>query len=289
MDEGYKNTLSPDHLERLAWFDERAGQVVPWPEPLPDKRHLATRAKGIYKPDGWDYALSIRILPGSRYEDGHPIQPPVAAGCCPTTKRETTRSFAWVHPLRWRRVRMFTPTMTVCSSGMLSTRRRVPASHARLLREYREDLFPAVLRVPAPMSRQRLYDLEPPAPLTVGRRLTHHRAFWRRIGHDNGHGFRVPRTREDYPDRFRAVAADVPYHIGDQLRRDGLGVVSVLAQLMKAERGPDVETRHPHRFRDTWEHECDQPWIEFYRRTNHGLLPFRACLVTACTDRAYDR
>jgi putative restriction endonuclease len=73
MDERYKDTLSPDHLERLVWFDEHAEQVVPWPEPLPDKRHLATRAKGIYKPDGWEYALSIRILPGSRYKDGHPL------------------------------------------------------------------------------------------------------------------------------------------------------------------------------------------------------------------------
>jgi putative restriction endonuclease len=73
MDEGYKDTLSADHLERLAWFDERAEQVVPWPEPLPDQRHLATRAKGIYKPLSWEYALSIRILPDSPYKDGHPI------------------------------------------------------------------------------------------------------------------------------------------------------------------------------------------------------------------------
>jgi hypothetical protein len=78
MDEGYKDTLSADHLERLAWFDERAEQVVPWPEPLPVKRYLATHAKGIYKPDGWGYALSIRILPDSPYKDGHPI--PISGG-----------------------------------------------------------------------------------------------------------------------------------------------------------------------------------------------------------------
>ena len=76
MDEGYKDTLSPDHLDRLAWFDERAEQVVSWPAPLPDKRHLVTRAKGIYKPGGWDYALSIRILPDSQYKDGHRIPTP---------------------------------------------------------------------------------------------------------------------------------------------------------------------------------------------------------------------
>jgi putative restriction endonuclease len=77
MDEGYDgDTLTPDHLERLRWFDERAGQVVPWPEPLPGKRHPATRAKGIYKPDGWDYALSVKILPGSKYDDGEPVETP---------------------------------------------------------------------------------------------------------------------------------------------------------------------------------------------------------------------
>ncbi len=76
MDEEYNGTLSPDHLERLAWFDERAGQIVPWPDPLPDKRHLATQAKGIYKPEGWDHALSIKILPDSPYDDGSPVPTP---------------------------------------------------------------------------------------------------------------------------------------------------------------------------------------------------------------------
>ena len=83
MDEGYKDTLSPDHLGRLAWFDEHAGQVVPWPQPLPGERHLATRAKGIYKPDGWDYALSIKILPDSPYDDGHPVPTPWGASSLP--------------------------------------------------------------------------------------------------------------------------------------------------------------------------------------------------------------
>jgi hypothetical protein len=90
MDEGYKATLGPDHVERLAWFDERAGQVIPWPEPLPDERHLATQAKGIYKPGGWDHALSVKILPDSPYDDGNPVPTPGVAGCCLTTKREAT-------------------------------------------------------------------------------------------------------------------------------------------------------------------------------------------------------
>lgn len=76
MDEGYKGTLSTDHLERLAWFDDHAGQVTSWPQPLPVKRYLATVAKGIYKPEGWDYSLSVKIMPGSPYNDGHPVPTP---------------------------------------------------------------------------------------------------------------------------------------------------------------------------------------------------------------------
>jgi putative restriction endonuclease len=76
MDEGYKDVLSADHLERLAWFDDHAGQVTSWPQPLPVKRHLATAAKGIYKPEGWEYVLSIKIMPDSPYEDGHPDPTP---------------------------------------------------------------------------------------------------------------------------------------------------------------------------------------------------------------------
>jgi hypothetical protein len=76
MDEEYKATLSKDHLERLAWFEEHAGKVTPWPQPLPNARHLATRAKGIYKPDGWGHALSVKILPDSPYNDGRPVSTP---------------------------------------------------------------------------------------------------------------------------------------------------------------------------------------------------------------------
>ncbi len=76
MNEGYWDTLSEDHRERLAWFEERAGQVVPWPQPLPEKRYLATLAKGIYKPERWRYALSVKILPNSPYDDGHPVPTP---------------------------------------------------------------------------------------------------------------------------------------------------------------------------------------------------------------------
>lgn len=74
MDEEYKHTLTPDHLERLAWFDEHAGQITRRPAPLPIKRFLVSPAKGIFKPDGWDHALSIIIImPNGRYKDGRPI------------------------------------------------------------------------------------------------------------------------------------------------------------------------------------------------------------------------
>ena len=54
-----------------------------------------------------------------------------------------------------------------------------PASRACPFREYREDPFPAVFRVPAPVSRQRLHDPDAPALVTVSRRLVHRRPFGR--------------------------------------------------------------------------------------------------------------
>jgi hypothetical protein len=52
--------------------------------------------------------------------------------------------------------------------------------------------------------------------------------------------------RESDADRLGAVTADVLYRVGDQFGRDDLGVVRVLAQPVKAERGPDIEACHPH-------------------------------------------
>ena len=70
-------------------------------------------------------------------------------------------------------------------------------------------------------------------------------------------GFRV-RTRINF-DRSRAVAADVLDYVGDQLGCDGRGIVCVLVQPVKGERGPDAETCRPHRFGNARQHECDQP------------------------------
>lgn len=60
------------HREALTWFEERAGQTVSWPEPLPNGQRLATLAKGIYKPGGWSHALSIKVIPAGPYADEEP-------------------------------------------------------------------------------------------------------------------------------------------------------------------------------------------------------------------------
>ena len=64
--------LPPGHQIALAWFHTRAGTVVPWPSPLPDGTLLATRAKGIYKPEWSAYALSIRQTLDSPYPEEAP-------------------------------------------------------------------------------------------------------------------------------------------------------------------------------------------------------------------------
>lgn len=63
------------HRYALSWFEERAGEVVPWPDPLqPTGLLLAQRAKGIHKPAGWHHALSVRVIPTGRYPDELPQQ-----------------------------------------------------------------------------------------------------------------------------------------------------------------------------------------------------------------------
>lgn len=61
--------LEPHHRLRLDWFYQHEGCVVPFPPPLDGGLHLATRAKGIYKPAGSPYALSVRSMLSSPYAD----------------------------------------------------------------------------------------------------------------------------------------------------------------------------------------------------------------------------
>jgi hypothetical protein len=78
VDEEFKSGLSAGHLERLRWFEDHAGQIGPPPPPLGGNRHLVSGPQGIFKPEGLDYALSIKIVGGSRHGDSLLIP---AEGC----------------------------------------------------------------------------------------------------------------------------------------------------------------------------------------------------------------
>lgn len=64
--------LPAEHREALAWFADRSGQEIPWPDPLPSGLHLVNRAKGIHKPRGWRYALSVKETLSGQYDDKEP-------------------------------------------------------------------------------------------------------------------------------------------------------------------------------------------------------------------------
>jgi putative restriction endonuclease len=61
----------PDiHQRALSWFSHHAQIDLPWDAlELEDGQRLATAAKGIYKPAGSDYALSVSQRIGSIYDD----------------------------------------------------------------------------------------------------------------------------------------------------------------------------------------------------------------------------
>ncbi|WP_194725447.1 HNH endonuclease [Noviherbaspirillum malthae] len=63
--------LSLNHKNALLWFHQRQGQDVPWPQPLADGTFLVNKAKGIHKPAGLQYALSVRESLSGPYDD-HP-------------------------------------------------------------------------------------------------------------------------------------------------------------------------------------------------------------------------
>ena len=62
-------SLSGRHRSALEWFEQHAGEEVPWPRPLSDGTLLATRAKGIYKPAWSEFALSVRQTLDGPYPD----------------------------------------------------------------------------------------------------------------------------------------------------------------------------------------------------------------------------
>ena len=68
--------VSPAHRDRLAWFEEHQGDVLPAPGGRLIGRPLVSPAKGIFKPADLPYALSIKIMLNSPYEDGVPVPTP---------------------------------------------------------------------------------------------------------------------------------------------------------------------------------------------------------------------
>jgi putative restriction endonuclease len=66
--------LPIQHQRALNWFREHTGKITGWPQPLPDGTFLASKAKGIYKPEWSKYALSIRQNLNSPYPDMPPIR-----------------------------------------------------------------------------------------------------------------------------------------------------------------------------------------------------------------------
>jgi putative restriction endonuclease len=64
--------VAPAHRAALLWFAENAGRVLPWREIRLPGTILRCAPKGIYKPRGVNYALSIRQTLRSPYHDFGP-------------------------------------------------------------------------------------------------------------------------------------------------------------------------------------------------------------------------
>lgn len=64
------------HHRQLEWFLDRAHSLVYWPKPLADGSRLVTKAKGIYKPRGQPYVVSVYQTLNSPYRDRDPVFAP---------------------------------------------------------------------------------------------------------------------------------------------------------------------------------------------------------------------
>ena len=65
------------HQQALSWFATHSGETVPWTvlkEHGETGPYLVTQAKGIYKPEYMDYALSVRQTIGGPYPDKEVIR-----------------------------------------------------------------------------------------------------------------------------------------------------------------------------------------------------------------------
>lgn len=64
--------VAGEHAEALRWFRDHAGETLPWREIYANADHgprLVNQAKGIYKPQHTNYALSVRQTLGGPYTD----------------------------------------------------------------------------------------------------------------------------------------------------------------------------------------------------------------------------
>lgn len=67
------NSLAENHRRALQWFIDHADTEQSWPSALEGNLLLVTKAKGIFKPNWSDYALSVRQVLNSPYPDRDPI------------------------------------------------------------------------------------------------------------------------------------------------------------------------------------------------------------------------
>lgn len=63
-----ERSLSKAHSGALLWFASHAGKEIDWPAPR-GGMHLVNKAKGIHKPAGLKYVLSVRQSMSGPYED----------------------------------------------------------------------------------------------------------------------------------------------------------------------------------------------------------------------------
>ncbi|PLP98547.1 HNH endonuclease [Cupriavidus pauculus] len=68
--------LAPNHRDALLWFQQHHGKEVAWPKAMPNGTFLVNKAKGIHKPAGLPYAISVRESLGGRYLDHEPVVRP---------------------------------------------------------------------------------------------------------------------------------------------------------------------------------------------------------------------
>ena len=65
--------LQFSHRVALEWFMHHSFTDQPWPKPLANGVHLAITHKGIYKPKGIEYAISVRQTLHNPYSDHDPV------------------------------------------------------------------------------------------------------------------------------------------------------------------------------------------------------------------------